>query len=131
MFQRDFDFRMVLGKAPHQPADGFVVGLAADADAQLAGQAALDVVGFVEQFAVDVEGAFGLGENALAAAGQAHAARRAVKQGEAEIILHRLDMGTDCGLAQEEPFGCARNAALARHRGEGFQVMDFHEGRVH
>jgi len=96
------------------------------ADAQPAGDFALQRLGRVSQFLGRGEHLRRLLQQARSCARQRHAARAALEQAHLQLFLQRLDLGADRWLADMQPVRSARQVAGLGHRGECLQLIELH-----
>lgn len=71
-----------------------------------------------------------MGQKALARLGQGHACRAADEEGDSELVLEVLNATGERRLADVQPSGGARDAALLGDDDEGLDLIEAHEGTL-
>ena len=128
LLQLQADLRMPLGQLHQHVAQPQRHRIDHRAEAHQPLRRAADLLGGRADAGGGVQRALGLVEQAPAGLGQLHAARRALEQLDAELVLQRLQLCADGRGAGEYALGRLGQVAFLRDGGEGLQLIELHGG---
>ena len=124
--QFDFEQRKRLDGLREQVTDPDEARIGDGADADPAGDLALEGAGVAAQHLRGGDDLLRFRQQAAAGGGQFHAARQPFEQRDAEFVLERLDLGAQRRLTDVKPVGRAGQVSRLGDRREAPELVELH-----